>query len=528
MFKSLPQDTTERSRPSYGQMATVGIALLWIYAIVRPWTMWTWEYYHDTPLLNYAGVLMHDFGMVPYRDIFETTMPGTFLFHYIVVGLGWETQNAFVALGIVAMFVLAGLGSLILLRLNRFAAALFAPFFLMFLLQFGPIALLQREILGLLAISVALLIATDANRERYVLRQGMLGLMFGIACTIKPQFALGAPVAVLCLAALKWDAETTSASFWKTALTGITASVLGFALPIATAFWWLWSYGALERFIFILTEYTPLYIQQTLSHEFVTSERRAQYLWDLWPSFAGFWKLLGGATMLLILTIGYRAKIERRVQIILASIVAMAVIYGHVPILSGQFWDYHYFPFIYFGILTTCALLTFVTEPFLERSGKIACLAIVAFTLFAHIRPVPNLEWRQEDAQIRLALTKEMETALNTWVPEGGRVQPIDWTVGALHAMMQARVPIATRFFYDFHFAHHVDSAVTTGLRREFIGTLTDNPPEVLLVALTRLKLHGLGVSYDFPELDAFRDGNYIRVQKNKAFEVYLRRDLAS
>src|SRR6188472_1044776 len=44
-----------------------------------------WEYEHDTPLLQYAGFLMSKFGMVPYRDFFETSMPGVFFFHGVIV-----------------------------------------------------------------------------------------------------------------------------------------------------------------------------------------------------------------------------------------------------------------------------------------------------------------------------------------------------------------------------------------------------------------------------------------------------------
>jgi hypothetical protein len=33
---------------------------------------YNWEYEHDTPLLHYAGMLIADFGYMPYRDFFET------------------------------------------------------------------------------------------------------------------------------------------------------------------------------------------------------------------------------------------------------------------------------------------------------------------------------------------------------------------------------------------------------------------------------------------------------------------------
>lgn len=516
------------SHRSLAFWGTSALAVFWAYALIRPALLWDWEYYHDTPLLNFAAVMMHDFGMVPYRDMFETTMPGTFLFHYIIVGLGLETQTAFVTLGLLAMFALAGAGTLILSRVHYWSALMFAPFFLMVILQFGATALFQREILGLLAICSALILATRAGpRRQYLLRQGAVGLFFGIAATIKPQFGLGAPVGVLCLAALTWDADDTR-PFVSVVIRGILASVAGFALPLIAAFLWIWSYGALDRFLFILTEYTPLYIQQTQSHAFTSPERRTQYLWQLWIKFAGFWTLLPGALMLSLLILGYRKLIARRMLILLSTITGLVAVYGVVPVLSGQFWDYHYYPFIYFAIMAASALLGLAMGPYFSQSGKRACFAIVALTIGLNLSPVNNLEWRRDDARIRVALAKDMETALRKWVPEGGRVQPIDWTAGALHAMMRARIPIATRFFYDFHFAHHASSDVNAGLRAEFMNALMDAPPEVILVAHTRMKVHGLDVSYDFPQLDAFTDTYYRPVGQNAQFDILLRRDLAS
>jgi len=301
------------------------LVALWAYALIRPARLWTWEYYHDTPLLNYAAVLMHDFGRVPYRDIFETTMPGTFLFHYIIVGLGLETQTAFVTLGLIAMFALAAAGTYTLWRITPKGALLFAPFYLMVMLQFGPTALFQREILGLLAITPALILA-----------------------------------------------------------------------PLLITFLWLWSYDALEPFLFILTQYTPLYIQLTQLHAFLTPEDRMQYLKDLWPTFAGFWILLPGPLMLAMLTFATRARMARDHLILLATFSAMTAIYGLLPILSGQFWDYHYFPFIFFAILSSSALLGVALTS--SHPIKMAGLAMVALSLFLSLNPVANLEIRRADA----------------------------------------------------------------------------------------------------------------------------------
>ena len=515
------------SSRSFGYWPYIALAVLWAYALIRPYMLWDWEYYHDTPLLNFAAVMMHDFGRVPYRDMFETTMPGTFLFHYIIVGLGLETQTAFVTLGLLAKFTLAGAGTWMLLRIDRMAALLFAPFYLMVMLQFGATALFQREILGLLAIAAALISATHTTLGQYMTRQALVGLFFGMACTIKPQFAAGAPVAVLCLAALAHDLDR-SRSFLKTAFVGIAISVAGFSLPLLAVFVWLWSYDALTPFWFILSEYTPYYIQQTQSHAFTTPQVRAQYLWALWFKFGGFWPLLPGAVILSLLAYLYRGQIARRHLVVMTTFLAFTLIYGLVPVLSGQFWNYHYYPFMFFAIWCACALVGLARFAFISKTVTLTGLTVVALTLLINLDPVENIEWRQNDAKTRVALAKDMEVSLRKWVPEGGSVQPIDWTAGALHAMMRARIPIATQFFYDFHFAHHASSDMNAYLRGAFMDALKADPPEVVLIAHSRMKVHGLDVSYDFPQLEAFQAEGYIRVEENPLYDIYLRRDLAS
>ncbi len=47
-----------------------------------------WENSRDTPLLNYVGWLIWEQGYAPYRDVFETSMPGALAFYAGVAGLG--------------------------------------------------------------------------------------------------------------------------------------------------------------------------------------------------------------------------------------------------------------------------------------------------------------------------------------------------------------------------------------------------------------------------------------------------------
>src|SRR3989442_14824597 len=74
-----------------GLVACAG--MLFVYLLIRSRH---WEYDHDTPLLQYCGFLMNRYGWMPYRDFFETSMPGTFLFHAGIVALFGTEDRAFI------------------------------------------------------------------------------------------------------------------------------------------------------------------------------------------------------------------------------------------------------------------------------------------------------------------------------------------------------------------------------------------------------------------------------------------------
>lgn len=497
------------------------LALLWLTALALLTTTSGWQYYHDTPLLNYAATMMVEHNWLPYRDIFETTMPATFLVHYGIIALGLEGNLPFILLGLGLYGLLGLVGFAILAPMTRLGAWAFMPFFWAFILSSGPSALMQREILGLVPISLAFLLMTRTRLDNHGRSQAAIGLLFGIACLIKPQFALGAPVMVLAAAAL-----AQSQGYILAATRGIVVSVMAFVIPIGLTALFLWQAGALDRLLFILTEYTPLYIQQTQSHGFTTPEIRRAYLWETWIDFGNAWQLLPGLAVLTLFALGMRQVLERRLKIVLSALVMLCVIYGLMPIASGQFWGYHYYPFVYFAIMGLSALLFCLKRTDMGAIGKGFALAVVTLTFFAHAPRYLKYDQIRDTADQRVAQAHAMRDALLAHLPQGARVQPLDWTSGSLHAMMLTRNRLATRFMYDFHFAHHVSSPVNKTLRAELMAELEANPPEGILVGLKPARVHGLDVSYDFPELEAFRDSTYVLVEDTEIFRLYRRRDI--
>jgi hypothetical protein len=104
-------------------------------------------------------------------------------------------------------------------------------------------------------------------------------------------------------------------------------------------------------------------------------------------------------------------------------------------------------------------------------------------------------------------------------------VQALDWTAGALEALLRADRQTATRFLYDFPFYHHVSSPYTQQLRSRFIAALNAAAPEVI-VEMTKGKPVpvGPGTSTAFPELARVLRENYAVDVQTEYYTLYRRR----
>ena len=89
------------------------------------------------------------------------------------------------------------------------------------------------------------------------------------------------------------------------------------------------------------------------------------------------------------------------------------------------------------------------------------------------------------------------------------RVQPLDWTEGALHGMLNAKAVIASPYIYDYHFYHYVSNPFIQDIRRRHVELLRSNPPRFLIDVDDQLKPSGIDTTDSFPELEAFVEENY-------------------
>jgi hypothetical protein len=202
----------------------------------------------------------------------------------------------------------------------------------------------------------------------------------------------------------------------------------------------------------------------------------------------------------------------------------MAVVFAVYPATSGQFFQYHYLPFVYFSIvLASLALMNTAVHKW-----NVALFSVFLMVILIEVRP-PSAIIQQVEGKSAAALggrEEKIAAYLTSHLKPGDTVQPLDWTGGTLHAMLTTRAKLATSFVFDFYFYHHVSDPYIQGLRSRFLKELQENQPTYLIEVTSMDKpwISGPDTSREFSELDEFLRENYDTAVQRDDYNIYVRR----
>lgn len=487
-----------------------------------------WPLAHDAAPLLYEAFLMQD-GQVPYKDFFDFQMPGSYTAYY---ALGIVSNFSPLRLRIFDLLILTAIITVTYLAMRRFGklAALAAPIlFALKYLQGGPALSLQREYLILIFISLSIWIGVTDSQT--FLKRLMLGLLYGLAFTLKPHAALGlVPFLLFDIADLRERREFSLPSLAKQI---ILPTAIGFVIPISLIILWLTITNSLSPFLDIALNYWSLYSQINGEMAVTPSAERTAYLLNQ------AWRLGGSGLWLIPAAFGIYLNRDRQTYL-LASLAAIYAIY---PILTGQFFPYHYIPFTYTIILVASLSLSTLalsevegfhfplsTSPsFLRRRGAVATFplssAILLATALITVKPSQTFLRQLQGKDIATATDRaaEISNFLEENLEPGEEVQPLDWTGGSLLSMLETRAPIATSYVFDFYFYHHVSNPYIQSLRADFMTQLLESKPRFIIevTAIDKPWVSGEDTSRDFPELRAFLKEQYSVTMEKEDFIIY-------
>ena len=474
-----------------------------------------WPIAHDEAPLFYEAFLMQN-GHMPYRDFFDFQMPGSYLAYSL---LGILSNFGALRIRILDLAILTAISTITYFAMRRFGKATALATIILFglkYLQGGPSLSLQREYLILLFISLSIWIGVSDSltfRKRL-----MLGLLYGLAATLKPHAALGLlPFLLFDIADLRQRRELSLQSLTKQIIFPVT---LGFAIPVSLITLYLIITHSLFPLIDIILNYVPLYTQINGEMAVTSSAERTAYLLNqLWR--------LGGSGLWLI-PAGFSIYLNRNRQTYLLA--SLSAIYAIYPVLTGQFFPYHYIPFIYTIILVASLSTNYQPSTTNHSPFTIHYLSpvILLLTILLTVKPSQTFLRQLQGKDIAIAADRaaQISTYLEKNLEPGDQIQPLDWTGGTLLAMLENRAPIATSYVFDFYFYHHVSTPYIQSLRADFMNQLQESKPHFIIevTAIDKPWVSGEDTTRDFPELRAFLTENYSVTMEREDYIIYERR----
>lgn len=508
----------------YAQLGVLGL-LTFLLCIEFIFSL-SWRMQHDTPLLHYVAFLIDKHDFTPYKDVFETSMPGTFLFHLAIGKLLGYSDTAFKIVDVIYLSFLLGITWLLMKPLGKAVAFTSPLIFGLIYLGYGPEMSLQRDYVGILPIAMALLLVTkDFAWKRRNLKAFIIGALFAFSSSIKPHLAIGLPVLIIYMSlGISPDEHKGQKGFFRHSLQFGSFSALGFTSILSLSFIWLWSTGGIAYFWDMFSSYLPLHTNLTVSHETISGLARLEYIVKSYRHFGGLGALLIPTALGMYIVFSELENKSKTKFIVLLT--TLLVLYSIYPVLSGQFWPYHWMPFAYFGSLCATLVLMPASQPSFSLYRRMIPLVVFMFSLLILIRPAGDFLHQisgNQPAPLKAGRVDEIANYLRKHLQPTDKVQPLDWTGGALHGMLISEAVVATPYIYDYHFYHHVSEPYIQEIRKRFIEQLKEEKPRFIIDMAVKPRPKGEDTTTEFPELKKFIGESYIVVYVGDGFKILER-----
>ena len=461
-------------------VVALSLSVLWAAIGTRHWPV-----VGDAPLLHYV-VFLIDHGKVPYKDIVEIDMPGTYALQWTAIhGLGpgaagWRMFDfGLVATAMVAMIVitwpvdwLAGF----------FAGAMFA------LIHFrdGPTHTGQRDLMMIVMVLVGCAFLFEALRKDRAWLAGLFGLFVGIGATVKPSGALFAAV----LGVLLW---MRLRELGRPKLAYFAAAITGFAIPVLACVLYLVHHGALGPFLAISRGIVAYH----------ASLGRPPLLTLIVGSFPSV--LLAVAIPALPLFVVSKPWKQWNGLLVTCCVVVGAMSY----IIQGKGFPYHRYPVEAFLLLLCGMLLAGALEQ-KDWRRVVAVLGLLAGSLYlapASASIARHYDWH--DQEFQQMLTADLNQLGGSKLD--GKVQCLEMAAECQNTLYSMKLVEATGYMYDCYMFQTRQTPVSLQYREDFWRAIHANPPEVFVVTdqecFTQARTFGLAARW--PQFEDYLNSEY-------------------
>lgn len=486
-----------------------------------------WRAGYDPAWMLYDGRLIDQHHLVPYRDFHEINLPGS-LYLYLLIGrvIGFTNERLLRVIDLACLGVL-GLATWFWLRpLGHRVACGAAVLFGIAYLASDITVNIQRDYFIILPLVCAAAIAVRLSHWSLVTRGLLIGVLGGLAATIKPHALIGW-LAILGFMYFDMQHEQQPRRFIAPIVKLGFSSLVGLLIPIGLMVLYLASSGSLSDFINIETQYVPLYSHVSRTLVIIDFPERIGYMLRSYVGFdgLGWWFIPAGIGVVSALHITDQGHSQHR-QVWL--MVGLAVCYSLYPAVSGQFFNYHWLPFMYFLMALSALSLNGLPASVPSMLRWLPSLALIG-GLVLPPSPVPDTLVRLDSYYIQKqpipptdgGVADELATYLLMHRQPEDRVQVLGSSGTPLHGLLLADALPATYFLLDLPLHHDLSQPTIQKYQQVFMSQLEHSPPRFVVDMYQRLFFIGPDSSVDLPEFSQWLAKNYQLAYVSRSFSIY-------
>ena len=474
------------------RIAQVVIALWLAFCVVRViLASISWPMVQDGAIVSYI-VFLIDHGMAPYREIIETSFPGSYLAYWLGIHTFGSSALGFMLFDYTIMAAAAiAMFSISLSRKAWLAGAVGAVTLFVAHIAGNCLDSAQRDFI-MAALELCGCACTFlALRRKLPVLLFFAGFAFSFATAIKPTAALF--FLILFIAILRVRRQGIAIRKY------VSASIIGAALAAAIVVTFLVREGSFFAFFDILGRLDAVH----------GSLRTTSFLGMIYNLFFKD----TGRLLLLPVVLLWAAQRDLRKSFELQMLL-LCVVLGMASFLVQQKgWHYHLYPFLAFESLwIALVLVETLRQPGRLRYVAGALLCVVLFLeLPLGVKHSVSVDFPQD---FLFALQSDLTSAgaLN----EDGSVQCMEMVSGCTNVLYRMKLKQATGFIADYYFFLPEKYSIVLDLRNKYLHEIEQKRPRTIVITddvWPPVDRHHLIRSYDqinkWPDFAQYLSTNY-------------------
>jgi len=474
-----------------------------------------WHPILDSPIFQYIAYKIIN-GIIPYREIFDMNLPGTYWIHIITIKIFGLNAIGFRIIDLIFLLFILLSGSLILKKYGSIAVLTFIALFTGIHLAGGEANMGERDyfMMGFVGFSMYFIIKYIKKGKNINLF--IAGIFIGYAGFIKPtSYILYFLIVLILLIKKKGISKIIIDSVLLT---------IGVCIFPGIFTYWLYKNGGINDFINICVNYLPIYQNGSISSIF-------KLIYSIWKSPLGI-LIVGSLIILPIVYDNLFIKDKKRETTYLLLFIGI-IFFMFNFFIKGQaenvyrLYPGYYFFAIYAGIIVSTTLKEENLKTklsgaiYLMVSMSIICMYTI-LTIYKQPSEINHYSYITKEKETEKKIIKKLR---KDGIKRDEKIQIFD-VIGGANILLKLGLNPATKYLQEVHFTEMQWKGIfPLFLQKQwdnFIFTLYSEKPEYIVLLKSsyfyREKVSNIGVEY---EVRYLLNRFYHIINKNNQFIIY-------